>query len=86
MSYSIQEKAGIQSFYHYSNMAENLVDSSRVPLDTFYSDGICHRQINPYNCDQARGFLHTNDWDVKRRFMQEMYGGELSELQDFWQE
>ena len=86
LSYSIQEEAGTQSFYHYSNMAENLVDSSRVPLDPFYADGICHRQMNPYNYDQTRGFLHTNDWDVKRRFMQETYGDEFSRLQDFWQQ
>ena len=49
--------------------------------DRLCSDGIFHRQTNPYNYDQACGVLHTNDWDVKRRFMQEMYGEKFSESQ-----
>ncbi|MCL0099884.1 hypothetical protein M1O55_03330, partial [Dehalococcoidia bacterium] len=81
LSYSIQKSEGQQRFYLYSNMAANLVDASSVPDDAFYPDGVCHRHMHPFNYDPERGFLHTNDWDVKRKFMQKAFGDRFSTIE-----
>ena len=54
----------------YSDMRENSVDPM-VSADNFYSDGIMHRAMNPYNIDDTRGFVHIGDMTLVHDFLSE---------------
>ena len=84
LSFSIREQLGEKRFYFYSDMSECMVDIDKVEKDPFYHDNVRHRQLNPFNYDSERAFLHTRYWDIKRKFMEEEYRQRFAEIAHLW--
>lgn len=53
--------------WHYSDMGKNVVHERAVGV---YPDGINHRDMNPFNYDPERKFLHAATLDLARPFIE----------------
>lgn len=56
-----------EEWWHYSGMEKNVVHESALGV---YPDGINHRNMNPFNYDPERKFLHAATLDLARPFME----------------
>ena len=64
LSLLIQNKFKKDEIFHYDDMRCNLVHETCIDEEGFYSDGIRHRHMNPFNIDPNRSFYHIGDNDL----------------------
>lgn len=69
LAYIISNNFNINEIYFYDNLKYNIVDQNNLVKDTWYDDGINHRQMNPYNLDKQRGFYHIGDKLLTNKFL-----------------
>lgn len=67
----IKEKFKPEEIYHYSNMSECEIDLETARPDAFYRDGLMHRNMHKFNHDRTRGFFHSADQQLSRKFLLE---------------
>ena len=61
LSILIQEAFKKEEIFYYDDMRLNIVHENCIDKDGFYSDGISHRDMNPFNIDPNRSFYHIGD-------------------------
>lgn len=58
LSYMVKTTFDSSKIWHYDDMSQNLIgDDSKT--DSFYSDNIQHRAMNPFNIDESRLYIHA---------------------------
>lgn len=64
LSKFFQDHFRVDECLHYSDMGENIVGTTAA--DSYYSDNLQHRAMNPFNVDPRRGFIHAQTKDIIR--------------------
>ena len=83
----IKDEFSENTTLHYSNMEECEINLENARPDSFYKDGLMHRNMHEWNIDRARQFGHSSNQKISRKFLLEFgvpeklitFGGENPE-------